>query len=229
MLSHQIITTADGSTTIQIPEWDEQYHSKHGAIQEAKHVFLETGLASLDLNFFRKENKPITIIEAGFGTGLNALLTYFWAQQQQIKINYISLEAFPVATDEILNLNYSEQIKDVQATEIFKKIHATPWNEKSETSPDFHLQKMHQKFDQLSFVNKANIVFYDAFGPRVQPDLWEMNILKLFRNALQDQGVFVTYCAKGSVRRTLENLNFNVQRMPGPPGKREMLRGKLLG
>lgn len=88
---------------------------------------------------------------------------------------------------------------------------------------------MHQKFDQLSFVNKANIVFYDAFGPRVQPDLWEMNILKLFRNALQDQGVFVTYCAKGSVRRTLESLNFNVQRMPGPPGKREMLRGKLLG
>lgn len=228
MLSHQIITTADGSTTIQIPEWNEQYHSKHGAIQEAKHVFLETGLAALDLDFFRKENKAITILEAGFGTGLNALLTYFWAKENNIKINYISLEAFPVATNEILNLNYPEQVNDAKAAEIFQKIHAIPWDEKNEISPGFHLQKMHQKFDQLSLSNKANIVFYDAFGPRVQPDLWDINVLKLFRNALLNRGVFVTYCAKGSVRRTLESLNFNVQRMPGPPGKREMLRGELI-
>lgn len=228
MLSHQIITTEDGSTTIQIPEWNEQYHSKHGAIQEAKHVFLKTGLASLNLDYFRENNQEVTVLEAGFGTGLNALLTYFWAEENQVKINYISLEAFPVAEEEVLKLNYPQQIEDNQADVIFKKIHSANWDEKTEISSNFKLHKIHQKFDQLSLINTANIVFYDAFGPRVQPDLWEVKTLKLFKNALKNKGVFVTYCAKGSVRRDLESLGFQMKRMPGPPGKREMLRGELI-
>lgn len=227
MLSHQIITTEDGSTTIQIPEWNEQYHSKHGAIQEAKHVFLKTGLASLNLDYFRENNQEVTVLEAGFGTGLNALLTYFWAEENKVKINYISLEAFPVAKEEVLKLNYPQQIEDDQADVIFKKIHSAHWDEKTEISSNFKLHKIHQKFDQLSLINTANIVFYDAFGPRVQPDLWEVKTLKLYKNALKNKGVFVTYCAKGSVRRDLESLGFQMKRMPGPPGKREMLRGEL--
>ncbi|MGO2101928.1 MAG: tRNA (5-methylaminomethyl-2-thiouridine)(34)-methyltransferase MnmD [Psychroflexus halocasei] len=228
MLSHQIITTKDGSTTIQIPEWNEQYHSKHGAIQEAKHVFLKTGLSSLDLDYFRENDQEITVLEAGFGTGLNAFLSYFWAKENKVKVNYISLEAFPVAEKEVLKLNYPQQIEDEQADAIFKKLHSAIWDEKKEISSNFKLHKIHQKFDQLSLIDTANIVFYDAFGPRVQPDLWDIKTLELFKNALKNKGVFVTYCAKGSVRRNLESLGFQMNRMPGPPGKREMLRGELI-
>lgn len=227
MLRHQIITTADGSTTIQIPDWNEQYHSKHGAIQEAQHVFLKTGLGNLDLKKFKENDKELVVLEAGFGTGLNALLTYFWAKENNIKIRYISLEAYPVINDEVLKLNYPQQIEDEKAASIFNKIHKAEWEKNIEISPYFSLHKKHLKFDELQLSKVAHIVFYDAFGPRVQPDLWEIKVLKLFKTALQDKGVFVTYCAKGSVRRNLESLGFEMKRMPGPPGKREMLRGVL--
>ncbi|WP_317194386.1 tRNA (5-methylaminomethyl-2-thiouridine)(34)-methyltransferase MnmD [Psychroflexus sp. ALD_RP9] len=220
MLKRKIITTADGSTSLHIPEWNEHYHSKHGAIQEARHVFEQMGL-----NYYLNQGtfSQIKVLEAGFGTGLNALMTFNWAKLNTIKVHYKSLEAYPITEDEMEQLNFSSTFGDIEPE--FKKLHQAEWDSPFEIHSLFTLEKMHQKFSELSESNWADIIFYDAFGPRVQPKLWEINILKKFYDALTTKGIFVTYCAKGQVRRNLEQLGFQVERLAGPPGKREMLRG----
>ena len=220
MLKRKIITTADGSTSLHIPEWNEHYHSKHGAIQEARHVFEEMGL-----NYYAKQESisKINVLEAGFGTGLNALMTLVWATQNTLKVHYKSIEAYPITKNEMEQLNFSSAFGDIEPE--FKKLHQAEWDSPIEIHSLFTLEKIHRKFSEINESNWADIVFYDAFGPRVQPKLWEINILKKFYDALTPQGIFVTYCAKGQVRRNLEELGFQVERLAGPPGKREMLRG----
>ncbi|WP_299099472.1 tRNA (5-methylaminomethyl-2-thiouridine)(34)-methyltransferase MnmD [uncultured Winogradskyella sp.] len=225
-MKRKIITTSDGSKTIQIEDWNEQYHSIHGAIQEANHVFLKHGL--LFYSEFVSESKPISILEIGFGTGLNAFLTLIEAEKLKLKLNYTGVEAYPVQLEEINQLNYVELISKPHEA-VFNKLHSTSWETTHDITPDFKLEKQEKFFKDITAVNAYNIIYFDAFGARVQPDLWTEDIFKIMYNALQDNGVLVTYSAKGSVRRAMQAVGFIVERLPGPPGKREMLRAQKKG
>lgn len=225
MLKRKIITTADGSKTIQIEDWDEQYHSIHGAIQEAQHVFIKKGLDFLINSepFFNFSN-PISILEIGFGTGLNAFITSIKAEEYKIPIIYTGIEAYPVASKEIEQLNYAEQLNASVKQNIFNKIHASNWEEFCDVTDFFQLKKEEKLFSEITTTNQFNLIYFDAFGARVQPELWTESIFKLMFNALKTNGVLVTYSAKGSVRRAMQAVGFTVERTDGPPGKREMLR-----
>ena len=222
-MKRNIITTSDGSKTIQIEEWNEQYHSIHGAIQEANHVFLKHGLFFYCTKLV-SESKPISILEIGFGTGLNAFLTLIEAEKRNLNINYVGVEAYPVSINEINQLNYVELISK-EHNSIFEKLHVTTWEESHFITSNFELEKQQKFFKDIKAENEFNIIYFDAFGARVQPDLWTEDIFKIMFNALKQNGVLVTYSAKGSVRRAMQAVGFIVERLPGPPGKREMLRG----
>ncbi len=216
-MERKIIITSDGSTTIYLPDWDEQYHSKHGAIQEAYHVFIKSGLEQI-------KQKKITVLEIGFGTGLNCFITFLEAQKNNKKIDYVGVEAYPVLQDEIDKLNYVLELKAIEFQSIFEKMHATTWNKKHQIFPNFSLTKEQKFFKEITAKNQFNIIYFDAFGARVQPKLWTENIFKKMFTALKENGILVTYAAKGSVRRAMQSVGFRVERLPGPPGKREMLR-----
>ncbi len=218
-MKREIITTEDGSTTIHLPEWDEQYHSKHGAIQEAYHVFIEMGFFC-----FLKNNKPnpLNILEIGFGTGLNTFITLIEAHKLKIKVNYTGIEAYPITSNEIKKLNYFSELKASEET--FKKLHTSYWEEQSSITTDFTLLKRKQFFLEIEDKDSFHLIYFDAFGARVQPELWTVEIFQKMYNALKTGGVLVTYSAKGSVRRAMQEVGFTVERLPGPPGKREMLR-----
>ncbi len=216
-LFREIIITGDGSTSIHIPQWNEQYHSKHGAIQEAYHVFIKSGLAFVDKN-------ELSILEIGLGTGLNCFITFLEAKQHGLKIDYTGVEAFPITAEERMHLNYVKQLKAVQYQAVFDQIHESKWETKMELIADFVFEKKRQKFQDISTDNKYDLIYFDAFGPRVQTELWTEVIFQKMYNALKKEGVLVTYSAKGSVRRTMISVGFAVEKIPGPPGKREMLR-----
>jgi len=216
-LKRKIITTADGSTTIQIEEWNEQYHSKHGAIEEAYHVFLKNGLFAL-------ENAKVSILEMGLGTGLNALITYWEAQKKGLTIDYVGVEAFPVVSEELAQLNYVSALNNKALDRVFDDIHNVEWGKTIPLSPFFTLNKQQKQFDQITDADVFNLIYFDAFGPRVQPELWTTTLFERMYRALKVKGILVTYSAKGSVRRNLQKVGFTVERLPGPPGKREMLR-----
>ncbi len=216
-MKRKIIVTGDGSKTIHLEDWNEQYHSKHGAIQEAYHVFLRHGLFAL-------ERSQVSILEIGFGTGLNALITYYEAQKNGFAIDYVGVEAFPVSFGEITQLNYVSQLGENQLMPIYKEMHDSPWGETIVLSPFFSLIKQQKDFFEVEDDASFNLIYFDAFGPRVQPKLWTVELFGKMYRALQTNGILVTYSAKGSVRRNLEEVGFSVERLPGPPGKREMLR-----
>jgi len=217
-LKREIIITSDGSTTIHLPEWDEQYHSKYGAIQESYHVFIKNGLELFD------SCSKISILEIGLGTGLNCLITFLEARKNNLKIEYTGVEAYPVKQSEIKNLNYIGQLKAVADQHIFDKIHSFSWNKKHDLSDSFALLKKEGFIEDIKEVNNYNLIYFDAFGAQVQPELWTPSIFKKMYDALQQNGILVTYSAKGSVRRAMQEAGFEVERLEGPPGKREMLR-----
>lgn len=220
MIERKIITTADGSKTIHLESWNEQYHSKHGAFQEANHVYINKGFLHR-VNTF--QGNTIEVLEIGFGTALNAMLTFTESIKQSLKINYTAYEAYPVQELELEALNYESKFPS-NYVDFFKKMHTVSWNEFFEIAPHFFLNKQLKKFDQLEAANTYDLIFYDAFGPRVQPELWTEKLFQKMFNSLKNNGILVTYCAKGSVRRTMQAVGFNTERLPGPPGKREMLR-----
>ena len=220
-MRRQIITTADGSKTIQIEEWNEQYHSIHGAIQEAQHVFIYAGL-NFVLNKFNSQN--ISILEIGFGTGLNAYLTILEAKKNTCQVDYVGVEAYPVSEVEIKELNYTELIESKINSQIFDDLHNCSWEERHKLSSYFKLTKNQLKFEDLKLNDSFNLIYFDAFGARVQPELWTEEIFQIMYQALKHNGILVTYSAKGSVRRAMQAVGFTVERLPGPPGKREMLR-----
>ena len=221
-MKREIITTADGSSTIFLPEWNEHYHSKHGAIQEAYHVFIKTGLEHFLSS--SRNLKQVSILEIGFGTGLNALITFLESRKRSVKINYTGIEAYPVSPEEQKNLNYTSLFSEGDSGEIFQRLHNSSWEERVEISETFRLCKKKMLFSEIEANLEYDLVFFDAFGSRVQPDLWTEEIFKKMFAALERGGVLVTYSAKGSVRRAMEAVGFMVERLPGPPGKREMLR-----
>ncbi|MFT7899478.1 tRNA (5-methylaminomethyl-2-thiouridine)(34)-methyltransferase MnmD [Tenacibaculum ascidiaceicola] len=214
-MKREIIITSDGSTTIHLPEWNEQYHSKHGAIQEAYHVFIRNGLKYVD-------TKSVSILEIGFGTGLNCFITLLEAKKE---IDYVGVEAYPVAKEEVEKLNYVSELEAENKQALFEKIHEVSWEEKHKITPKFSLTKRKQFFAEITDENYFDLIYFDAFGARVQPDLWTEDIFRIMFAALKPEGVLVTYSAKGSVRRAMQAVGFDVERLPGPPGKREMLRG----
>lgn len=220
MLERKIITTADGSKTIHLESWNEQYHSKHGAFQEANHVYINKGFLHRVDTF---QGNTIEVLEIGFGTALNAMLTFTESIKQSLKINYTAYEAYPVQELELEALDYESKFPS-NYVDFFKKMHTVSWNEFFEIAPHFFLNKQLKKFDQLEAANTYDLIFYDAFGPRVQPELWTEKLFQKMFNSLKNNGILVTYCAKGSVRRTMQAVGFNTERLPGPPGKREMLR-----
>ncbi len=219
-MKRKIFITDDGSTSIHLPEIDEQYHSKHGAIQEAYHVFIKAGL-----DLFTDD---VAILEIGFGTGLNCFITYLESVKRNLIIDYIGVEAYPVSTNEVKQLNYVTELKATEHQQIFDKLHQVNWEEKQLITDNFKLTKQKKDFNDINDKNKYNLIYFDAFGARVQPELWTEDIFKLMYNALQENGVLVTYSAKGSVRRAMQAVGFTVERLPGPKGKREMLRAQKI-
>ena len=205
--------------TIHLPGWNEYYHSKHGAIQESKHVFLQTGLQHFCKLY---KGQHLSILEIGFGTGLNALLTSLEAEVLNKTIRYDGVEAYPISFDEVQELNYPEQL-DVAPTD-FLKLHEVPWETSQQITPLFVLHKQQKFFKDITSKQVYHLIYFDAFGARVQPELWTQEVFKTMYDALKNNGVLVTYAAKGSVRRAMQAVGFLVERLPGPPGKREMLR-----
>ena len=200
-------------------DWQEQYHSKHGAIQEAYHVFIKSGL-----DLF--ENQEINILEIGFGTGLNAFITLIEFDKRNLKVNYTGVEAYPVSIEELNQLNYLEELKSLSRKDDFDLMHTSTWGDKVEIVENFNLKKEQILFKEISAIAEYDLIYFDAFGARVQPELWTVEIFQIMFNAMKSNGYLVTYAAKGSVRRAMQEVGFLVERLPGPPGKREMLRAK---
>jgi tRNA U34 5-methylaminomethyl-2-thiouridine-forming methyltransferase MnmC len=210
----EIRQTADGSNTLYLPELDETYHSSHGAIQEAIHVFIEHGLT-----FLGQDKKTISIFEMGFGTGLNAFLTAQWAQKNQREIRYIGIELHPVPKEIWTQMDYFQDEE-----EMYSKIMSTEWGTYNDIHSDFHLKKIEQDIHELQMVEKVDLIYFDAFGPRAQSEMWDLPVLTKMYELLNTGGVFVTYCAQGQMKRNLKSLGFQLESLPGPPGKREMTR-----
>lgn len=219
ILKREILITSDGSTTIHLPDWDEQYHSKHGAIQETYHVFLRSGFDQVIEN-----NKNISILEIGFGTGLNAFITFLEAREKAVKINYVGVEAYPISSEEVTKLNFVQELKAAKEQLYFDAMHTISWEQKHFVSEGFQLTKRKQFFENITDKNTFDLIYFDAFGAKNQPELWTEAIFLRMFEALKENGILVTYSAKGSVRRAMQTVGFSVERIPGPPGKREMLR-----
>ena len=224
-MQRKIITTADGSSTIQIEDWNEQYHSVHGAIQEANHVYINQGLLFY-LQSLSNPQKTVSVLEIGFGTGLNALMTLLATEQSKQPISYVGVEAFPITSEELKQLNYTSQLQVEQ--EQFLAFHNCSWEETHYLTNTFSLTKRQQFFKDISEKETYDLIYFDAFGARVQPELWTESIFEIMFAALKNEGVLTTYAAKGSVRRAMQAVGFKVERLPGPPGKREMLRATKL-
>jgi tRNA U34 5-methylaminomethyl-2-thiouridine-forming methyltransferase MnmC len=222
---HQLIPTEDGSVTLYVPALNEHYHSVHGAIQESNHIFIQAGLQyflETHPDYFNQEN-PLFILEAGFGTGLNAYLTLLQAIALKIPIQYHSIEKYPLTEAEIESLNYPDQITGADR-QLFRELHHAPWNKPCSLSPYFMLHKHEEDFREIDFQDQFHVVYYDAFNPDVQPHLWTTEVFQRFYQAMQQDSILVTYCVKGIVKQALRANGFTLKRLPGPPGKREMLR-----
>ena len=213
----KVITTLDGSKSLQITNWKEQYHSIHGAISEAQHVYINNGL-----NFLHKTS--ISIFEMGFGTGLNTFMTFLNSRKDNRQISYYTIDKEPLPTNLVMKLDYVSQLNAQDWNSIFLKIHECKWNTMQTISNDFKLLKIHDTIENHVFTTTFDIVYYDAFGPRVQAELWNKDILHKLVDSISIGGILVTYCAKGEVKRILKSLGMSVESLAGPPGKREMIR-----
>lgn len=218
-MQRKVIDTGDGSKTLFIPEMDEQYHSVNGARTESEHVFLEKG-------YLHHPSKSPIIFEVGFGTGLNALLTADLAEKMQRKTTFISIEKYPLDFDLVKQLNYGKLISP-QAEQLFNKIHKAEWAKETTISEYFKLLKFEGDLTNYQFQigDTFDIIYFDAFGPDKQPEIWDPEIFSKIYDASAINSVFVTYSAKGRIRRQLRDCGYTMERLPGPPGKREMLRG----
>lgn len=211
------VITSDNSHTFFNEKTGEHYHSTFGAITESEHIFINAGL-----DFRVKDLKDINILEVGFGTGLNALLSCNYAVSKNIRINYFSLEAFPIKQEEAILLNYSSLLES--SIDEFYKMHENTEKEIL-INENFNIKK---KFAKLQFLklpeNEFDVVFFDAFSPDVQPELWTEEIFEMIFNSMKPKGVLTTYSCKGIVKRALKSNGFKIEKIPGPPGKREFLR-----
>lgn len=223
-MNFELEITEDGSHTLFVPELNEHYHSTNGAIQEAKHIFIESALNHCSLN-------EIKILEIGFGTGLNAFMTMLEAEKRNLSINFTTLELNPIPLSKIENLNYPTLINESKK-ELFFKLHSTEWNQLCPITPNFSICKRLIDFsnpDNFTTTDKFDIIYFDAFGPDKQPEMWQHKTFEKIYSLMNIGGILTTYSAKGVIRRMLQSIGFKVERLPGPPGKREMLRAISIG
>lgn len=216
-MKREIIITDDGSTTIRIPDWDENYHSTHGAIQEAKHVFIKNGL-----DLFQKQDS-ISILEIGFGTGLNAFITFLETVNKE-KVNYVGVEAYPISSEEIAQMNYVTELQATQYQVVFDKMHSCDWESQQKITDNFTLTKRKQFFQDIADKEQYDLIYFDAFGFPLQPELWSEAIFKKMYDALLPKGTLVTYACRSSIKNAMLSVGFSIEKLPGAPGKREMLR-----
>lgn len=219
--NRKIITTNDGSHTLLVPALNEQYHSIHGAVKEAEHVFLNMGLDEC----LRSERVSINVFEVGFGTGLNALLSAQWATSKQKKLAYTSVEKFPVSKIEFQQLNYGDILN---GSELYTKITDAKWGDFTTVSNVFSLRKLKLDLLKDTLPNGFDVVFFDAFAPNKQPELWDTLVFEKIYGIMSENSLMVTYCCQGQAKRNMISAGFEVEKVPGPPGKREMLRARKL-
>jgi tRNA U34 5-methylaminomethyl-2-thiouridine-forming methyltransferase MnmC len=212
-----IIETGDGSHSLFNKELDETYHSRHGALQESTHVFIRQGL-----DRFLDSLTEVFVFEVGFGTGLNALLTWQWAVAHRIKVNYTTTEPFPLPEDIWKNLNYASAIDMKQE---YERLHISAWERPQSMSPYFTFTKQKTALQQVTLkVGVYDLIYFDAFAPNKQPHMWTSAVFAQLASAMKPGAILVTYCAKGQVKRDLKSTGFTLETLPGPPGKREMVR-----
>jgi len=231
MFNPQIQFTADGSHTLYIPEIAEHYHSVNGAIQESLHVYIEAGLNETHRHIghidIHSKKQSINVLEFGFGTGLNAFLTIIEAEKRNLKINYTSIEKYPLPASITNQFNYPKEFPE-KFQAYFTKIHACEWGNFVEISDNFQIKKIQTDFFDFKFEDYFDVIFYDAFAPDKQPDVWSQDIFNKIFVHTNPNGILTTYCAKGNIRRMMQTAGFSVERIPGPLGKREMLRARKL-
>lgn len=216
----ELLETDDGSHTLLSKSFDEIYHSRKGAKQESEHVFLWAGLEKV-----LAEKDDITILEVGFGTGLNCLLTLNKIQNTDVDIEYIGVEPFPVQWAMLEQLNYPKLFESQELSLYFKKMHQLEMNERHPITTNFQLLKIQQPLADIEIEEGSiDLIYFDAFAPSKQPDMWVKSIFNQCHQLLKPQGLWVTYCAKGQVKRDLKEVGFEVESLLGPPGKREMIR-----
>ncbi len=206
--------TEDGSATLRTPLGGVTYHSTRGAVGESRHVFIENGFLHTGCN-------PVRIMEAGFGTGLNAWLTWLEAAKQGRAVEYTAVELYPVPEDVAAQLNYTDDGR-------FAAMHRAEWNAATAITDSFRLMKMRTDLAAMDFSDIFDLVYYDAFAPDAQPELWTGEIFSRIYRAMADEGILVTYSAKGDVRRALQAAGFTVEKLPGALGKRHMLRARKI-
>jgi tRNA U34 5-methylaminomethyl-2-thiouridine-forming methyltransferase MnmC len=214
--------TEDGSHTIAIPEMHVTYHSKHGAIQESIHVFIKEGLQYFIENK-HSSNQTIHVFEVGFGTGLNALLSLQEAIRLNQKMFYQTIEPYPLSSEEVDELNYGSLLNE-DLKQSFIAMHACEWNKDVQLHLLFSFKKIQTQLQQFETAQKFHVIFFDAFDPNTQPDLWTKPIFKKMFDMLCTNGVLTTYCSKGVVQRTMKAAGFSIKKLKGPPGKREIIR-----
>jgi len=223
MASLKIITTQDGSHTLFNPELDEIYHSNNGAVTESNYVFIEQGFGYYLEN---QGKRPLNIFELGFGTGLNALCTLNANRADPVKIRYVALESDPVPLEIADNLNYPLFFPDPRMGEYYQSLHQAEWNKEVSITDDFSLLKKTGKIEDYATSGKFQIAYFDAFAPSKQPEIWSAQNLKKIFELLEPSGILVSYCAQGAFKRNLAAVGFEVETLPGPPGKNEMVRGR---
>jgi tRNA U34 5-methylaminomethyl-2-thiouridine-forming methyltransferase MnmC len=216
-MKRELRQTSDGSSTLFVPALDEHYHSIHGALQESLHVFIEAGFKS-------REVQSISILEIGFGTGLNAWLTAIEAAKSDVQVEYTALEKYPLSDDEVAGLNYAQLKGYTGELPLFNQIHATEWESLQTITRHFSIRKMQVDLHDFNAQEVFDLIYFDAFAPSAQPDLWTEAIFNRIFIAMKPGGNLVTYCAKGQVKRNMKAAGFVVEALPGPPGKREMTR-----
>jgi tRNA U34 5-methylaminomethyl-2-thiouridine-forming methyltransferase MnmC len=221
----ELLKTGDGSPTLFLPEQNEHYHSYHGAINESRHIFVNAGLDYYLRQFTSSKAGISKILEVGMGTGLNVFLAYLYSiQNPQFNIRYTSLEPYPIEQSWIEQLNYPMLLKADLQSGIFSLIHSCDFNSVTKFGENFYFIKKKDKIQDFQPDSNFDIIFFDAFSPRIQPELWTKEVFLKIYNAMSSGGILVTYCAKGEVKRILKSIGFVVESLPGPPGKREMVR-----
>jgi tRNA U34 5-methylaminomethyl-2-thiouridine-forming methyltransferase MnmC len=227
-INRELLLTKDGSHTVLTRELNASYHSVHGALAESQHVFIEAGLLYVIKHLNRNEqgSSPLSIFEMGMGTGLNLLLTYIETEKLRQEVYYLTVEKFPLEKQITDQLNYCGLVHRPELQKVFNNIHSSAWNQPYNLSPRFCLHKQSIALEDIPIDQRFNLVYYDAFAPSAQPELWSLSIFQKIYEMLLPRGVLVTYCSKGEVRRNLLASGFLVEKLPGPPGKREIIRAK---
>jgi len=214
----EVINTADGSTTIFNAELNATYHSKFGAIQESTHIFINNGLRTVANN----NDKKINVLEIGFGTGLNAMLTLQEATTNKLHVNYLAIEKYPLTKEIFDKLNYTELINAEKSQ--LNAILNGDWEKENNISTNFSITKIKGDANEFNYIQKADVIYYDAFGPGAAPEMWQSPIFEKLFTILNTGGCIITFCAQGELKRILKRCGFKVESLQGPPGKREITR-----